>query len=287
MLSYRHSFHAGNHADVLKHSVQSLILQSLKIKDKAFVYIDTHAGAGCYDLYSKEMDKTGEYLEGIKRLWEGDVPAAMQAYLDVLKNLNSDGEGQLAQYPGSPLLAKELCRPQDRLLLSELHPADFVLLEELFAKDRRTQVHKIDGFTQLKGALPPLERRGMVLIDPPYELDHEYADVVKAVVDGIKRWATGTFAIWYPVVHSDDVDFLQRKLSNAGLSNAGLPGTLQIELNVLPANNRFGMTGSGMIVVNPPWKLEQQMSELLPWLVDKLGQSPEANFKLRWLSPPR
>ena len=280
MLSYRHSFHSGNHADVLKHSVQSLILQSLKVKDKAFAYIDTHAGAGCYDLQSKEMDKTGEYLEGIKRLWEGDVPTAIQAYLDVLKVLNADGE--LRHYPGSPLLARELCRPQDRLLLSELHPADFVLLQELFTKDRRTQVHKVDGFAQLKGALPPLERRGIVLIDPPYELDHEYADVVKAVVDGIKRWATGTFAIWYPVVHSDDVRFLERKLANAGL-----PGTLQIELNVLKENNRFGMTGSGMIVVNPPWKLEQQMNELLPWLVDKLGQSPEANFKLRWLSPPR
>lgn len=280
MLSYRHSFHAGNHADVLKHVVQSLILQSLKVKDKAFVYIDTHAGAGCYDLHSKEMDKTGEYLEGIKRLWEGSVPAAMQAYLDTLRRLNETGE--LSQYPGSPLLAKELCRPQDRLLLSELHPADFGLLQELFTKDRRTQVHKIDGFAQLKGALPPIERRGMVLIDPPYELNHEYADVVKAVVDGIKRWATGTFAIWYPVVHSDDVDFLQRKLSNAGL-----PGTLQIELNVVQGNNRFGMTGSGMIVVNPPWKLEQQMNELLPWLVDKLGQSPEAHFKLRWLSPPQ
>ncbi len=225
------------------------------------------------------MDKTGEYLEGIKRLWDGDVPAAMQAYLDILKALNSDGE--LRHYPGSPLLAKELCRPQDRLLLSELHPADFVLLQELFTRDRRTQVLKVDGFAQLKGALPPLERRGMVLIDPPYELDHEYADVVKAIVDGIKRWATGTFVIWYPVVHSNDVDFLQRKLSSAGL-----PGTLQIELNVLQANNRFGMTGSGMIVVNPPWMLEQQMTELLPWLVDKLGQSPEANFKLRWLSPP-
>ncbi len=280
MLSYRHSFHAGNHADVLKHAVQSLILQSLKVKDKAFVYIDTHAGAGCYDLHSKEMDKTGEYLEGIKRLWEGSVPAAMQAYLDTLRRLNETGE--LSQYPGSPLLAKELCRPQDRLLLSELHPADFGLLQELFTKDRRTKVHKIDGFAQLKGALPPIERRGMVLIDPPYELNHEYADVAKAVVDGIKRWATGTFAIWYPVVHSDDVDFLQRKLSNAGL-----PGTLQIELNVVQGNNRFGMTGSGMIVVNPPWKLEQQMNELLPWLVDKLGQSPEAHFKLRWLSPPQ
>ena len=280
MLSYRHSFHSGNHADVLKHCVQSLILQSLKVKDKAFVYIDTHAGAGCYDLHSKEMDKTGEYLEGIKRLWEADVPAAMEAYLEILKNLN--GAGELSQYPGSPLLAKELCRPQDRLLLSELHPADFVLLKELFASDRRTQVHRVDGFSQLKGALPPPERRGMVLIDPPYELDHEYADVVKAVMDGIKRWATGTFAIWYPVVHRDDVDFLQRKLSAAGL-----PGTLQIELNVVQGHNRFGMTGSGMIVVNPPWKLEQQMNELLPWLVDKLGQSPEANFKLRWLSPPR
>ena len=279
MLSYRHSFHAGNHADVLKHAVQALILQALKAKDKAFVYIDTHAGAGCYDLHSKEMDKTGEYLEGIKRLWQADVPAAMQEYLATVKTLNTDAE--LRYYPGSPLLAKQLCRPQDRLVLSELHPADFPLLQQLFAGDRRSQIHRGDGFAQLKAALPPVERRGMVLIDPPYELEHEYADVIKALSDGLKRWATGTFAIWYPVAHSDDVRFLERKLTNVGL-----PETLQIELNVLPANNRYGMTGSGMMVINPPWKLEQQMAELLPWLVDKLGQSPEAGFKLRWLSEP-
>jgi len=279
MLSYRHSFHAGNHADVLKHAVQALILQALKVKDKAFVYIDTHAGAGCYDLHSKEMDKTGEYLEGIKRLWQADVPAEMQDYLATVKALNSDAE--LHHYPGSPLLAKQLCRPQDRLVLSELHPADFPLLQQLFVGDRRSQIHRVDGFAHLKGALPPVERRGMVLIDPPYELAHEYADVVKALIDGLKRWATGTFAIWYPVAHSDDVRFLERKLASAGL-----PETLQIELNVLPANNRYGMTGSGMMVINPPWKLEQQMAELLPWLVDKLGQSAEADFKLRWLSEP-
>ena len=276
MLSYRHSFHAGNHADVLKHAVQSLILQSLKIKDKAFVYIDTHAGAGCYDLHSKEMDKTGEYLEGINRLWQQDCPTELQPYLDVVNALNT--EGTLRSYPGSPLLAKELCRRQDRLRLSELHPADFPLLQSLFERDRRTQISKVDGFANLRATLPPIERRGMILIDPPYELEHEYSDVVSGVMDGLKRWASGTFAIWYPVVHSDDVSFLERKFSAPDL-----PATLQIELNVLPENNRYGMTGSGMIVINPPWKLEQQMSDILPWLVKTLGQSPEAGFKLKWL----
>jgi 23S rRNA (adenine2030-N6)-methyltransferase len=276
MLSYRHSFHAGNHADVLKHSVQSLILQSLKVKDKAFVYIDTHAGAGCYDLHSKEMDKTGEYLDGINRLWQQDCPVELQPFMDVIKALNVDGE--LRSYPGSPLLAKELCRRQDRLRLSELHPADFPRLQSLFKQDRRTQIDKLDGFSNLRAALPPIERRGMVLIDPPYELDHEYSDVVKGVMEGLKRWASGTFVIWYPVVHSDDVSFLERKFSAPEL-----PATLQIELNVLAENNRYGMTGSGMIVINPPWKLEQQMSDILPWLVTALRQSPKAGFKLRWL----
>ncbi len=276
MLSYRHSFHAGNHADVLKHTVQSLILGSLKAKDKAFVYVDTHAGAGAYDLASKEMEKTGEYLDGIQRLWQQDCPAALEAYIAVVKKLNPSGE--LRHYPGSPLLAAELCRSQDRLQLSELHPADFPRLESLFRGDRRIQIHKVDGYANLKALLPPIERRGVILIDPPYELDHEYSDVVNGVMDGLKRWGTGTFAIWYPVVQRTDVSFLERKFSAAGL-----PSTLQIELNVLPENNRFGMTGSGMIVVNPPWKLASTMDDLLPWLATALGQYADANYRLNWL----
>jgi 23S rRNA (adenine2030-N6)-methyltransferase len=276
MLSYRHSFHAGNHADVLKHTVQSLILGSLKAKDKAFVYVDTHAGAGAYDLASKEMEKTGEYLDGIQRLWQQDCPAALDAYIAVVKKLNPSGE--LRHYPGSPLLAAELCRSQDRLQLSELHPADFPRLESLFRGDRRIQIHKFDGYANLKALLPPIERRGVILIDPPYELDHEYSDVVNGVMDGLKRWGTGTFAIWYPVVQRTDVSFLERKFSAAGL-----PSTLQIELNVLPENNRFGMTGSGMIVVNPPWKLASTMDDLLPWLATALGQYADANYRLNWL----
>ena len=276
MLSYRHSFHAGNHADVLKHTVQSLILGSLKAKDKAFVYVDTHAGAGAYDLASKEMEKTGEYLDGIQRLWQQDCPAALDAYIAVVKKLNHSGE--LRHYPGSPLLAAELCRSQDRLQLSELHPADFPRLESLFRGDRRIQIHKVDGYANLKALLPPIERRGVILIDPPYELHHEYSDVVNGVMDGLKRWGTGTFAIWYPVVQRTDVSFLERKFSAAGL-----PSTLQIELNVLPENNRFGMTGSGMIVVNPPWKLASTMDDLLPWLATALGQYADANYRLNWL----
>ena len=261
---------------MLKHTVQSLILGSLKAKDKAFVYVDTHAGAGAYDLASKEMEKTGEYLDGIQRLWQQDCPAALDAYIAVVKKLNPSGE--LRHYPGSPLLAAELCRSHDRLQLSELHPADFPRLESLFRGDRRIQIHKVDGYANLKALLPPIERRGVILIDPPYELHHEYSDVVNGVMDGLKRWGTGTFAIWYPVVQRTDVSFLERKFSAAGL-----PSTLQIELNVLPENNRFGMTGSGMIVVNPPWKLASTMDDLLPWLATALGQYADANYRLNWL----
>ena len=194
----------------------------------------------------------------------------------MVKKLNPSGE--LRHYPGSPLLAAELCRSHDRLQLSELHPADFPRLESLFRGDRRIQIHKVDGYANLKALLPPIERRGVILIDPPYELHHEYSDVVNGVMDGLKRWGTGTFAIWYPVVQRTDVSFLERKFSAAGL-----PSTLQIELNVLPENNRFGMTGSGMIVVNPPWKLASTMDDLLPWLATALGQYADANYRLNWL----
>ncbi|GAA5188666.1 23S rRNA (adenine(2030)-N(6))-methyltransferase RlmJ [Ferrimonas gelatinilytica] len=278
MLSYRHSYHAGNHADVLKHSVQALILEALKAKPKPFIYHDTHSGAGRYDLKDAHAEKTGEYVDGIGRLWQQDCPEPLHPYLKAVKALNPNGD--LRYYPGSPLLAQRLLREQDRLVLTELHPSDHPRLMQEFSGDRRARIFKEDGYQRLKASLPPQERRGVVLIDPPYELKDEYRDLVKGVLAGIKRWATGTYAIWYPVVYRQDVDFIERQLKQSGVRKI-----LQIELCVRSDSNERGMTGSGMIVINPPWTLEQQMQTLLPWLTQTLAQSPQARFRLEWMVP--
>ena len=205
MLSYRHSFHAGNHADVVKHIVQSLILNSLKQKDKPFVYHDTHSGVGRYDLTHEWSEKTGEYKQGIARVWEQkDLPEDIQSYLESISTLNNGDK--LRYYPGSPRVARAHLRDQDRMVLTELHPADHPLLEQEFHRDRQVSIYKEDGFQRLKGSLPPKERRGLVLIDPPYELAKEYRDVVNAIFQSHKRWATGIYAIWYPVVNRCDIE---------------------------------------------------------------------------------
>lgn len=278
MLSYRHSFHAGNHADVLKHTVQALIIEALKGKEKPFVYQDSHSGAGRYDLSSEHAEKTGEYIDGIGRLWGLDCPELLHPYLKAVKALNPTGD--LRYYPGSPAIAAQLLRPQDRLVLTELHPRDYPLLKQEFASDRRAKIYQTDGYQQIRASLPPQERRGLVLIDPPYELKTEYADLVKGVEQGYKRWATGTYALWYPVVFRENIDFVERRLVASGIRKI-----LKIELNVMGDSNVHGMTGSGMIVINPPWKLEQQMNELLPWLTDKLSQGRGSRFEVTWLVP--
>ncbi|MGM0513104.1 MAG: 23S rRNA (adenine(2030)-N(6))-methyltransferase RlmJ, partial [Pseudomonadota bacterium] len=169
MLSYRHSFHAGNHADVLKHTVQSLIIEALKEKDKPLLYLDTHSGAGRYQLSGEHAERTGEYLEGIGLLWQrDDLPEELAAYMSVVHNFNRSGT--LRYYPGSPLIARQLLRPQDKIHLTELHPSDFPLLRNEFQKDDRAKVQRADGYQQLKSQLPPPSRRGLILMDPPYEM---------------------------------------------------------------------------------------------------------------------
>ncbi|PMJ99152.1 23S rRNA (adenine(2030)-N(6))-methyltransferase RlmJ [Vibrio sp. 10N.261.55.A7] len=278
MLSYRHSFHAGNHADVVKHIVQSLILNALQQKEKPFVYHDTHSGVGRYDLTHEWSEKTSEYKQGIARLWAQDnVPAEMQSYLEAIKQLNSGEE--LRYYPGSPRVARAHLRPQDRMVLTELHPSDYPLLEQEFHRDRQVRIYKEDGFQRLKGSLPPKERRGLVLIDPPYELAKEYRDVVTAIAQSHKRWATGIYAIWYPVVNRCDIEDMIE-----GLESLGIRNILQIELGVSPDTNERGMTASGMIVINPPWKLESQMNEILPFLQDAIAPAT-GHFKVDWIVP--
>ena len=280
MLSYRHSFHAGNHADVLKHIVLMLILENLKLKDKGFYYLDTHAGVGRYQLSSDEAEKTGEYKEGIGRLWERtDLPQEISRYVDLIKHLNF-GAKALRYYAGSPLIAAQLLRPQDRALLTELHPRDFPLLRNNFKEFKNVSVKCDNGFQQLKATLPPKERRGLVLIDPPYELKEDYDLVVKAAEEGYKRFATGTYAIWYPVVLRQ-----QTKRIFKGLQASGIRKILKIELAVRPDSDQRGMTASGMAVINPPWTLENQMKAMLPYLVKTLVPEGTGSWTVEWITP--
>ncbi|EOC0588073.1 23S rRNA (adenine(2030)-N(6))-methyltransferase RlmJ [Cronobacter sakazakii] len=279
MLSYRHSFHAGNHADVLKHTVQSLIIESLKEKEKPFLYLDTHAGAGRYLLSGEHAERTGEYLEGIARIWQrDDLPAELAPYISAVSHFNRSG--QLRYYPGSPLIARQLLRPQDSLQLTELHPSDFPLLRGEFQKDERARVERADGYQQLKSKLPPASRRGLILIDPPYEIKTDYQAVVQGISEGYKRFATGVYALWYPVVLRNQIKRMMNDLESTGIRRI-----LQIELAVRPDSDQRGMTASGMVVINPPWKLEQQMATLLPWLHKALVPAGTGHTTLKWVVP--
>ncbi|STO55637.1 DNA (exogenous) processing protein [Canicola haemoglobinophilus] len=280
MLSYRHSFHAGNHADVLKHIVQMLIIENLQLKEKGFYYLDTHSGVGRYRLFSEEAEKTAEYQEGIARLWDKeDLPEEVQRYVSLVKKLNYGGK-ELRYYAGSPFIAAQLLRPQDRALLTELHPADYPLLRNTFKEFANISTKRDNGFQQLKATLPPKERRGLVLIDPPYELKEDYDLVVKAIEEGYKRFATGIYAIWYPVVLRQ-----QTKRIIKGLENTGIRKILQIELAVRPDSEQRGMTASGMIVINPPWTLEEQMKKILPYLTRTLVPEGTGSWSVKWITP--
>ncbi len=280
MLSYRHSFHAGNHADVLKHIVLMLILENLKQKEKGFYYLDTHAGVGRYRLFGDEAEKTAEFVEGIGRLWDKtDLPPDVQRYVDLIKKLNYGGK-ELRYYAGSPLIAAQLLRAQDRALLTELHPSDYPLLRNNFKQFENITAKRDNGFQQLKATLPPKERRGLVLIDPPYELKEDYDLVVKAVEEGYKRFATGVYAIWYPVVLRQ-----QTKRIIKGLEATDIRKILQIELAIRPDSDQRGMTASGMIVINPPWTLEGQMKQILPYLTQTLVPEGTGSWQVSWITP--
>ncbi|MDO5054888.1 MAG: 23S rRNA (adenine(2030)-N(6))-methyltransferase RlmJ [Pasteurella oralis] len=280
MLSYRHSFHAGNHADVLKHIVLMLIIENLQLKEKGFYYLDTHAGVGRYRLFSEEAEKTAEFAEGIGRLWQrDDLPEEIARYVKVIKKFNYGGK-ELRYYAGSPLIAATMLRAQDRALFTELHPSDFPLLRNNFKDFQNVISKRENGFQQLKATLPPKERRGLVLIDPPYELKEDYDLVVQAVEEGHKRFATGTYAIWYPVVLRQQIKRMLRNFENTGIRKI-----LQIELAVRPDSEQRGMTASGMIVINPPWALEQQMKKILPYLTQTLVPEGTGSWSVRWVVP--
>jgi 23S rRNA (adenine2030-N6)-methyltransferase len=282
VLSYRHAFHAGNHADVLKHSVLALVLDYFKRKDKPFWYIDTHAGAGLYELDSSEARKNAEFEGGIARLLADrtQLPASIEPYLQVIDALN--GGSALRLYPGSPWLAAELLRGDDRLRLFEMHPQDTQLLEDNFERDRRCKIHPSDGFAGLKALLPPPPRRAVVLIDPPYELKEDYARVLQALQDALKRFANGTYIVWYPLLSRAEAQRLPASLV-AVMQAAPQQSALRVELRIEEPRGEFGMFGSGLFIVNPPWILRGQLAEWLPVLQRLLGRAGEASMLLEFM----
>lgn len=290
MLSYRHAFHAGNHADVLKHTVLIQLLRYLGQKDTAYMYIDTHAGAGVYELDTGYAAKSAEYKTGIAKLWERkDLPQALAEYLQLVKDMNPSGK--MRYYPGSPYCADKVLREQDRIRLFELHPSDGKILEDNFRKleahaaaqgqrsgtrGKRVMIQKGDGFVGLKALLPPPSRRGLVLIDPPYEVKDDYRKVKDTLDDALKRFSTGTYAVWYPVLQRMESRQLPDKLKR-------VPGNgwLNVTLSVSgPAPDGFGLRSSGMFIINPPWTLEPMLRELMPYLVAALGEDDKAGFTL-------
>lgn len=276
MLSYRHAFHAGNHADVLKHLILLQIAEYMGEKPAPFWIIDTHAGAGRYALHSAHASKLGEYRDGIGRLWDANgLPPAAADYVDYVRMLNPDGK--LAHYPGSPWLASQLLRDDDRLRLYELHSTDVKLLQECFkGAGRKVAVNAADGFVGLKAILPPPPRRALVLIDPSYETKSDYTNVVKGLQEALKRFATGTYALWYPMLSKLESRQLPTKLKNLGAGN-WLHATLEVSA---PSRDGFGMNGSGMFVINPPWTLEKTLHETLPTLTRLLAQDDGAKYTL-------
>lgn len=280
MLSYRHAFHAGNFADLLKHMVLVRLVLAMSRKEKPFVVIDTHAGAGLYALDSALAKKTVEYRDGVGKLWQAvqsgePVAEPAEAFVDLLRDLNPDG--RLVNYPGSPEICRRLLRRGDRLLLSELHPTDHERLSHHFKGVRQVACAREDGLERLPKKLPPVQRRGLTLVDPSYERDEEYNQVVEAISQAHRRFATGVYALWYPVVDRLRIDRLLKDFEATGIRRQ-----LLIEHCVEPDSPGYGMTGSGMLVINPPWQLDQQMQELLPWL-DRLLTGGQGYCRVDWL----
>ncbi len=278
MLAYRHAFHAGNHADVLKHLVLAEVLQYMGSKDKPYTLIDTHAGAGGYSLEGRYAQQGGEFRDGIERLWAARaLPAPLADYVALVRRFN--GGGALEQYPGSPAIAQMLLRPDDRLSLYELHPTELRILDAFLGRRPHTKVHMSDGFDALARELPPPSRRGVVLIDPSYELKSDYAKVVAALRTALQRFAQGSVLVWHPQLQLVEAAGLPKRL--AGAAAPATKGWLHATLTVgVPRADGFGLFGSGMFIVNPPFTLHERLTQALPLLVELLGQHDGARYTL-------
>jgi 23S rRNA (adenine2030-N6)-methyltransferase len=275
MLAYRHAFHAGNHADVLKHVVLTLVLRYMNIKPKPYRLIDTHAGAGGYSLEGVHAQKKGEYLNGVARLWDrDDLPPAVSDYLAQVRQFNPGK--RLEQYPGSPAFAQMLLRPQDQLRLFELHPTDHRILDAYLGTSPSVQVKDTDGFDGLKGQVPPDSRRAVVLMDPSYEGTGDYGRVIASLRDAIDRFPLGVYLVWYPQVSKLEAAQLPRRLESLAPK-----GWLHARLTVQqPDAQGFGLAGSGVFVINPPHILHAEMLTVLPYLTEVLAQYAGAAYLL-------
>jgi 23S rRNA (adenine2030-N6)-methyltransferase len=281
-MNYRHAFHAGNHADVLKHVILTRLLVHLNKKAKPYRVIDAHAGIGSYALDGVEAGKTMEWEGGIGKLAEPFAPeieALLAPYRDIIAMVNPDGAMRV--YPGSPEIAAYSMRESDRMIANDLHPEDAAQLARLFHGDDRVKVMSLDAATVIKAVLPPPERRGLILIDPPYEAAGEAVKASRMLAEGLKRFATGLFMLWYPLKANDDAATCLE-----AAKAMRVPGTLKAELRVRELFKQGGLAGSGVIVVNAPWKLDEELALLLPALAKRVGLGNWGYGKVEWLVPP-
>ena len=283
-MNYRHAYHAGNFADVVKHAVLCRIISHLRQKPAAFRVIDTHAGAGVYDLAGPEADRTGEWRDGIGRLigsgaqaLPADPRAMLAPYLDAVAAVNPPGK--LTAYPGSPTLIRTMLRRQDRLIACELEPQAAAALGATLRGDPRAKALAIDGWSALSAYVPPKERRGLVLVDPPFEQPDEFSRLARGLETAHRKWATGTYLLWYPIKDSTEVAAFVRKLARLGIAKM-----LRAELIVATSSEDLGLRGSGLIVVNPPWTLHDELKLLLPALAGVLRRDSKPVLTLDWLT---
>jgi 23S rRNA (adenine2030-N6)-methyltransferase len=279
MLSYRHIYHAGNFPDVFKHALLTRLLIALSVKDKPWFYLDTHAGIARYDLKHVWSQKAREYENGIGRIWnETNIPAALAPYMEIVRAENPGGK--LGVYPGSPLVAKRFMRRHDRMVLVELNKSDHAELGSVFARERRVAVQLMDAYQSLHAYLPPAERRGLVLIDSPFDRAREFERIIKALKDAYARWPTGMYAIWYPLMEPRAMqDFL------AAVQRSSIRKVLRLELIVRQRDDSGFIPGCGMLVVNPPWRFDAEPRAILKWLETKLAASGSGESIVQWLVP--
>ncbi len=283
-MNYRHAYHAGNFADVVKHVILARIVDYLKRKEQAFRVIDTHAGIGLYDLKGVEAGKTGEWTGGIERIIEAadqgrieaDALELLSPYLDAVRAVN--GPDTLRHYPGSPFVVRHLLRKQDRLSALELHPKDAATLAKRFEGDYQVRVIELDGWLALGAHLPPKEKRGLVLVDPPFEKDGEFDRLVDGLIKAHKRFSGSTYALWYPLKDRRETERFANRLYESGIAKI-----MQINVAIRAPSSEPRLDGTGMIVVNPPYTLESEMQTLLPCLTKLLGEDEGANFSVRWI----
>lgn len=279
MLAYRHLFHAGNFADVFKHALLTRLLIALGEKDKPYCYLDTHAGIGRYDLTHAWAQKAREYENGIGRLWtRRDIPPALAPYIEAAKEQNTGRK--LRFYPGSPLIAKRLVRPLDRIVLTELNKTDFAALKALFARDKQVGVHLLDGYQGLKAFLPPKERRGLVLIDSSFDRAREFERITIALGETHARWVTGVYAVWYPLMAPAAMRNFERDVKNLGIRRI-----LKLEMTIAGRDFDATIPGCGMLIVNPPWRFEDEARPLLRWLWRALSEKGAGGASVNWLVP--